>query len=58
MKFRIPLDNLMVRDVDGGFRSKSTKFALYNSETRYTLVTLCFIEFLSPCRPCRAVEYA
>jgi len=56
MKFRIPLDNLMVRDVDGGFRSKSTKFALYNSETRYTLVTLCFIEFLSPCMPCRAVE--
>ena len=34
MKYRLPLDNLKVRDVDGGFMSRSIKFVLFNTETR------------------------
>jgi len=35
MKFRLSLENLKVRDVDSGFMSRSYKFALFNTESRY-----------------------
>ena len=33
----LPLDNLKVRDVEGGFMSKKHLFALFNTEQRSAL---------------------
>ena len=34
MKYRLPLDNLKLRDVESGFMSRSIHFALFNTESR------------------------
>ena len=41
MKYRLPLDNLKLRDIEAGFMSRSIKFALFNSETRYEVTAYC-----------------
>ena len=33
-KYMLPLDNLKVKDVEGGFMSKKHLFALFNTEQR------------------------
>ena len=33
-KYMLPLDNLKVRDAEGGFMSKKHLFALFNTELR------------------------
>jgi len=35
MKYRLPLDNLKLRDVESGFMSRSIHFALFNTESRW-----------------------
>ena len=34
MKYRLPLDNLKLRDVESGFMSRSIHFVLFNTESR------------------------
>ena len=37
----LSLDNLKVKDVEGGFMSKKHLFALFNTEQRYAQTTTC-----------------
>lgn len=48
-KFMLPLDNLMLRDVEKGFMSSKCVFAIFNTELRFVCVAeglcLCMCMF-------------